>query len=101
MSFAGAFPNAPKVGGINLVTGGGSKITDPLGIFKTTPPPPPVVYPTTGGPWQGTSTSGSKTLSADAATNASNAAAAGQFADALGTKTKTKDGEETLGGTNQ
>lgn len=93
-SKAGGIVRGPKVDGIH--------VSDPFDIFKPDPPPPPpIVYPTTGGPWQGTSTSGSKTLSANAATNASNAAAAGQFADALGTKTKTKDGEETLGGTNQ
>ncbi len=47
-----SFDNAPKLKGVNLVTGGGSRITDPLGIFtqpKIEPPPlaPAIASPPT------------------------------------------------------
>lgn len=63
----------PKVGGINLITGGGSKATDPLGLFKDKPvpdmpPPPPGPQPWVA-PKDVASSSGSSGANAAAAAN--------------------------------
>lgn len=66
MSFLANIPG-PKVAGINIVTGKGSKITDPFGVFKDPPPPPPPSPQTWGQPWQGGNAPGAASRAAAAA----------------------------------
>ncbi len=97
MSFIQA-GQGPHIGKINLLSGAGSKETDPLGLFKQPPPPPPPPGPD----WQVNPNSAQQAAAAVAGSTPKTDATsisprAAQGADQSGDLTDKTPGKQTFG----